>query len=74
MPVMAKKTKKSVDKSDGHKSAQIPFRPDNPALVDALDAYAEHIRNSRNMAIVFLLEEALGKHGFWPWPRPSAEK
>lgn len=61
---MAKKKK-----PDAHKAPQVPFRPDDPRLVAALDAYAKSIRRSRNMAINLLLEKGLEAEGFWPPPQ-----
>jgi len=59
--------------ADRHLSPQIPFRPDDPRLVDALNRYADQIRRSRNMAIVLLLEEALEEKGLWPPKEESNE-
>ena len=70
MPDMGKKKtdagKREPARTDAHKGLQIPFRVDDPRLVDALDAYAESERRSRNMVIVLLLERALMQAGFWP--------
>ncbi len=63
--------KSETPKGDAHKGTQVPFRVDDLRLVEALDAYAESERRSRNMAIIILLEDALKAVGFWPWPRPS---
>ena len=52
---------------------QRPFRPEDPALLGAIDAYAASIRRSSNMTMTLLLEEALRAHGFWPPPEPEAE-
>ncbi len=71
MLVMAKK-KQADSKKDQHKGQQVPFRVEDPRLVDALDAYAESVRRSRNMAIVLLLEQSLAEAGFWP-PKASGE-
>jgi hypothetical protein len=50
---------------DSHKK-RVPFRVDDPRLVEALDRYADSTRRSRNMAIIVLLEQALTEAGFWP--------
>lgn len=63
MLVMAEKKK---PKRDAHRAMQVPFRVDDPQLIEALDAYAAGQRRSRNMAIVLLLEEGLERAGFWP--------
>lgn len=49
-------------------SATTPFRPPDARLIVQLDEYARRIRRSRNMAMVILLEEALGREGLWPPP------
>ncbi len=70
-----KKTDKkaaSGKQSDAHKGMQVPFRVDDPRLVEALDDYAESIRRSRNMTIILLLEQALETVGYWP-PQGSSE-
>jgi hypothetical protein len=51
--------------------AQTPFRCD-PALMDAIDAYAQDNRRSRNLAMVILLEQALKAVGYWPPPPAQA--
>jgi hypothetical protein len=51
------------------KDGKVLFRADDARLIEALDAYADSVRRSRNMAINILLEEALASHGFWP-PQP----
>jgi hypothetical protein len=53
-------------RGDAPKVAQVPFRVDDPRLVEALDRYADSTRRSRNMAIIVLLEQALTVAGFWP--------
>ncbi len=60
---MAKKKTDKVARKDDNGRA-ILVRPDDPRLVDRLDAYAKSIRNSRNMAIVLLLEKALAEVGY----------
>jgi hypothetical protein len=62
-----KKTGRGGDKkSDAHGPIQVPFRVEDPRLVEALDRYADSIRRSRNMTIVLLLEQALEQAGHWP--------
>jgi hypothetical protein len=63
-------------KEDSHKGIQIPFRVDDLRLVEALDAYAEVTRRSRNGATLYLLEKALEAEGYWPPPgdEPEAPK
>src|SRR5262245_38188185 len=65
MPGMSDRKKKP----DAHKGTQIPFRADDPRLVEALEAYAKKVRRSRNMAIILLLETALKAEGLWPPPQ-----
>jgi hypothetical protein len=48
------------------KDGRVLFRADDARLIEALDAYADSVRRSRNMAINLLLEEILTQHGFWP--------
>lgn len=55
-------------KPDPHRGVQIPFRVDDPRLIEQLDLYAEEVRRSRNMAIILLLEEILKQKGYWPPP------
>jgi hypothetical protein len=45
---------------------QVPFRPDKPDLIRALEAYASSVRLSRNMAIQLILKDLLTREGFWP--------
>jgi hypothetical protein len=68
MPCMAKKKRGGPEKVP-----QVPFRPDDLRLVAALDAYADSIRRSRNMAINLLLEKGLEEAGFWPPPPEGKE-
>lgn len=67
MPAMGKKASKQ-QAADLHKGVQIPFRVDDPRLVDAIEAWAADHRRSRNMAIILLLEKALRDEGRWPPP------
>jgi hypothetical protein len=74
-----KKTDKKTDRTasgkrpNAHKGTQVPFRVDDPRLVEALDAYAASIRRSRNMTIIILLEQGLEQVGHWPPQRPSED-
>jgi hypothetical protein len=50
---------------DPHKDQQINLRIE-PALLEAVDVYAERVRRSRNNTIVVILEEVLTQAGLWP--------
>lgn len=53
---------------------QAGFRAFDPALIEALDAYAASLEDrSRNWVMNRLLEEALRDLGFWPWPREAQD-
>lgn len=65
MPAVAKKKV-----HDLHKGIQLPFRVDDPRLVEAIEKYAEDSRRSRNMTIVVLIEQALTALNRWP-PKPD---
>ena len=80
MTLMAKAPKKpkpgrTPRKGDGQTTTrdnQGGFRAFDPALLDALDAYAKTQDRSRNYIMNQLLEQALRQLGYWPWPPPSA--
>jgi hypothetical protein len=60
-------TKKTNGKTKNADAVKPIFvRPDGPELAVQLDAYARSIKNSRNNAILLLLEKALADVGFWP--------
>jgi hypothetical protein len=62
----SRKKEPKVQATQERKAASTPFRPEDPRLLDALDAYAKRIRRSRNMAINLLLEAAMENEGLWP--------
>lgn len=63
--MLAVPKKKPADEPDP-KPVQVPFRVDDPRLVEALDRNAKRNRRSRNMTILVLLERGLTEDGDWP--------
>lgn len=52
---------------------QTPLRVPDVRLLEALDVYAKRVKRSRNMAIVFLLEQAMTAEQLWPPPPADAK-
>lgn len=65
MSGMAKK-KAVPAPADDPKWQQINLRIDDPKLLEAIDAWADKHRRSRNMAMILLLERQLANEGVWP--------
>jgi hypothetical protein len=68
MSLMAEKKPKKPPLVPGQHS----LRVDDKRLLEALDAYGEKVRRSRNMVIQLLIEKAMEEEGFWPPPSGDA--
>lgn len=47
-------------------AAPITFRPENPALAEALDSLAAREHRSRSNLIDVIVQERLEREGMWP--------
>jgi len=68
MVLMAKRKKEP--ESPVEKMLQHPLRFDDRQLLEVLDRHAATVRQSRNAAILTLIEEGLRNRGLWP-PQPK---
>lgn len=72
MPGMVKRARKNIEAASGGGGGekrpllQHPLRFDSPELLAALDACAEDRRQSRNAAILTILEGAMRQAGYLP--------